>query len=751
MTKTAALLLVSASAALSPAVVSAQEAPRPAAADGADAGIDDIIVTAQRREQSAQDVGIAISVLSGDELSRRGVASVNDLQFQTPSLEVVPAFGGGQPQFRLRGVGFEDYATNNTPTVGVYVDEVAYPVPVMTQGTLFDIERVEVLRGPQGTLYGRNTTGGAVNFISRKPTDRLSAGIDAEYGRFDQLRAEGYVSGPLGGDLKFRLSGVTEQGGGFQRNRVTGAGLGDADRLFGRGVLEYNPYAGLDVTLNVHGGRDRSEATGLYLFDDFVTNNYDGTPGPTIPRDTNRRLTGWGFSPYFAQITGTSVDAKPHRHNDLGGASLTARITLAPTVQLTSITAYDRLNRREYNDWDASASHESDTYWGSRVRVFSQELRLSSLGKAPLSWIAGAYYSNQKIDETFITDFSDSLGFFTNTSYRQTAESISGFGQAEYAVTDKLTLLLGGRYEDEKRELRGFSTQIIVPPAAPFSTFTDGNRDQRLSKWSGKAGVEYKLSPSVLLYANASRGVKSGGFTAYNSPSSRQINAFKPEILYAYEVGAKTDVARQLRLNASAFYYDYRDQQVLGIIVDPAVGAVGKINNAAKSKIYGGEIEVELAPVPRFRVTQSIGFKRGEYVDYTDIDPTTARQVNGVYVADTVSFDGRELPFAKWSYQGSASYTFPLGADYGLEAQANYSFRDDLPSFLGPKYTLNETWLFNGTLTFAPNDGNWSIGVYGRNIFGEKYDLTRNYFLPNASIAAPGRPASYGVRASLHF
>jgi iron complex outermembrane receptor protein len=150
---------------------------------------------------------------SGDELSRRGVTNVNDLQFQTPSLEVVPAFGGGQPQFRIRGVGFEDYATNNTPTVGIYVDEVAYPVPVMTQGALFDIERVEVLRGPQGTLYGRNTTGGAINFITRRPTEQFSAGIDAEYGRFGLLKAEGFVAGPISDTLRFRVAGTTEQGG----------------------------------------------------------------------------------------------------------------------------------------------------------------------------------------------------------------------------------------------------------------------------------------------------------------------------------------------------------------------------------------------------------------------------------------------------------------------------------------------------------------------------------------------------------
>ncbi|MEG0819755.1 MAG: TonB-dependent receptor plug domain-containing protein, partial [Brevundimonas sp.] len=144
--------------------------------------IDEVIVTAQRREQAAQDVGIALSVLSGESLVQQGITNVNQLQNATPNLEVEPAFGGGAAQFRLRGVGFQDYASNNSPTVGVYVNEVAYPVPVMTQGLIFDVDRVEVLRGPQGTLYGRNTTGGAISFVTKRPTDELSAGLMTEWG-----------------------------------------------------------------------------------------------------------------------------------------------------------------------------------------------------------------------------------------------------------------------------------------------------------------------------------------------------------------------------------------------------------------------------------------------------------------------------------------------------------------------------------------------------------------------------------------
>jgi outer membrane receptor protein involved in Fe transport len=702
----------------------------------------EIIVTAQHRQQSVQDVGIAISVIDGAELAKRGVGNVNQLEYQTPSLEVTPAFGGGQPQFRLRGVGFEDYASNNTPTVGIYVDDVAYPVPIMTQGVLFDVARVEVLRGPQGTLYGRNTTGGAINFVTNKPTATTTAGIDAEYGRFGTARIEGYVSGPLTDTLKIRLSGVTEQGGAFQYNRVTGQSLGKADRLFGRGILEWTPSPGVDVTLNVHGGRDKSENTGLYLFNDFPTQGYGATPSPlVIPADTDHRATGWGFDPAFSTAAGFGPNAKPQRHNNSHGASLNAGIDLGDAVRLTSITAYDKLIRRELNDWDSSASHESDTFWHSRVQVFSQELRLAPVHADRLTWVAGAYYSWQKLQELFRTDFSQSLGFITDTSYTQRAQSISGFGQAEYKLTDKWTVIGGIRFEHERRTLRDFYTAIGGTP-----TFTDGDRNQSTNKATGKVEVEYHVTPTTLLYVSASKGVKSGGFTTYNSPQADQIDAFKPETLYAYEAGFKTELARRLTLNGAGFYYDYHNQQVLGVVVDPQNGAIGRITNAPRSRIYGGELELAYTPVEGLRFAQSLGYKGGQYVRYTDIDSTSVhKDASGVYVGTGVNFAGKRLPFTHWSYQGSADYTVPLG-DYAIEAQADYSYRDAQPSFLGPVFDVKGYWLANATLTFKPKEGNWYIGVYGRNLFNQHYDLVRNYFLPNAEIAQPGRPVTYGVR-----
>src|SRR5580704_8417043 len=194
-------------------------------------GLEEIVVTAQRREESAQNVGIAMSVLSGQSLADKSISYVNDLQNAVPNLQVEPAFGSSQPQFRLRGVGFIDYTSNNTAPVGVSLDGVAFALPIQTQGQLFDIDRVEVLRGPQGTLYGRNTTGGEINFISNRPTADPHAEVSLEYGSHNELNAQGFVSGGIAEGLMGRVSVATEQGGAWQRNRVTGQSLGDKDKV----------------------------------------------------------------------------------------------------------------------------------------------------------------------------------------------------------------------------------------------------------------------------------------------------------------------------------------------------------------------------------------------------------------------------------------------------------------------------------------------------------------------------------------
>ncbi|CAN5396703.1 TonB-dependent receptor [soil metagenome] len=731
-------LIGSALSALS--IMSATPAFAQTATEGAAADSDAIVVTAQRREQSAQDVGIALSVVGPEELIKRGVTNINQLEQVVPNLVIEPAFGSGAAQFKIRGVGFQDYATNNAPTVGVYVNEVAYPVPVMTQGLIFDISRVEVLRGPQGTLYGRNTTGGAINFITNKPTDKFAVGGTVEYGRFDAIKGEAYVSGPLTDWAKIRVSAATEQGGAFQRNRVDGRSLGDADKLAGRVLLELTQNSGLDVLLDFHASRDHSENVGLYLLDDFPTR---GGRGPIIPADANHRLTGWSISPVLAADANLPGD-KPGRRNWSWGTSANLSYDLGG-VKLTSITSYDLLKRREYGDYDASASIEADVFFGSNVDVFSQEVRLSSTGTSPFQWIAGVYYSEQTLSEQYYSDFIDLLGFQARVNYGQKVRSISGFGQAEYAFSPQLKLTAGLRFEHEKREMIDFRSAF-----AGNAALRPTDASTTMNPLTGKLALEYKPVDNALLYASYSRGVKSGGFTAYNTGNAAGIAPFKPEKLNAYEIGFKTDFSKAIQFNAATFFYDYRDQQVLDAVCG-ANGYVGRFTNAKKSQIWGVEGDVRIRPVAGLTIAPYASYTRGKYKNFQSV---TACGPGPGFASILSDRSGDRIPFPSTTAGANISYEIPAG-DFLVTPSASASYRSKAISWLdllkpGFDFAVPSYVLVNADLSFGPEKGGWTLSVWGRNIFNKEYDLTRNFFT-NANVAQPGRPATYGVRANFNF
>jgi iron complex outermembrane recepter protein len=699
-------------------------------------GLQEIVVTAQRREESAQSIGIAMSVLSGQSLADKSINYVNDLQNAVPSLQVEPAFGSSQPQFRLRGVGFIDYTSNNTSPVGVSLDGVAFALPIQTQGQLFDIDRVEVLRGPQGTLYGRNTTGGEINFISNRPTADTHAGFSLEYGSHNEVNADGFVSGSIADGLLGRLSVATEQGGAWQRNRVTGQMLGDKDKVAVRGQLQWQPADAFNFRLGLHWGEDKSDEQGLYLLQPFTP----GSGPPAIPADTSRYATGWALNPLFAKLIGINANSKPGLDNSNGGADLTANIDFGG-AKLTSITAYNKLIRREYADWDATQFADSDEYLHSDFNVFSQELRLASTGNGPLQWVTGAFYSNEDLHESFYSDLTDRLGGIAVTNYEQVVNSLGVFAQGNYQFSDAWRATLGLREDHESRELIGLNTSFL--PGVP--SFTGGALGGSITSNlpSGKVELDYKPVADTLIYGSVSRGVKSGGFTAHNTLSAPAADPFEPEKLTAYEVGVKSDVTRALRVNASAFYYRYKDQQILGKVFDEASQSyIGRFVNA-DSHLSGGELEIEWRPAAALSISQYAGFVEGYYASRllnSDVPP--------------VDYNGRAESFPKWSYGGDVSYSWIVGG-LSLTAESNYSFHDTYSQFflLGSNdFTVPKYWLANANLSLSPaSRGPWTVTFWGRNIFNRSYDITRNFFLPTSEVAAAGEPATVGIRLTYKY
>jgi outer membrane receptor protein involved in Fe transport len=703
--------------------------------------VDEIIVTAQRREQASQDVGVSLSVSGGEQLDEKGISVVNDLENAVPNMEVDSQFGGGQPQFRIRGIGAREYSSNNASTVGIYVDEVAHPYTVTTQGALFDIARMEVLRGPQGTLYGRNTTGGAVNIITNAPTADFQAGFNAEYGTFDRYKVEGYVSGQIAPNLLGRLAAVTEQGGAWQYHRDTGEKLGDLDKSAIRGRLTWDASETVTVDLAATYSIDKSDGRGFRLLGPYTV--ADGSV--TYPKDTAWRITGWGISPQLAAKAGVSTNAKPFRDND--GFDINARIRAdLGWADLTSITAYQTFSRSEFNDWDSTPFHESNVLFYNDIDVFAQELRLSSNGDGPFNWMVGAHYADESIDGGFYTEFRGNPNLI-DTAYDQSVSAFGIFTHNSYQVNERLNLIAGLRWETEERTLKSGGTYVAPNPPPPAVTY-----DTDLNEVSGRLGLEYKVTDDALFYASLARGVKSGGFTTYNATSA---TPFKPEIVIAYEAGLKSDLFdRRLRLNGALFYYDYKDQQVQGLEYDRDTGRLGKITNVPKSHIMGGEIELTWVPMDGLTISQNIGYKTGEYDEYNAIDgPATdaANPVDGPWdVIITNDRSGERLAFPKMNYGGAISYDWEM-AGWELRAETNYNYRDELYS-LSASSIIEPFWLWNSNFSVSPAGANWRAGLWVRNMFNTYYEETRNGFNSSSRpTTSPSQGRTYGVRLSMDF
>jgi len=606
-----------------------------------------------------------------------------------------------------------------------------------------------VLKGPQGTLYGRNTTGGAINITTNKPTDTPSEGISVEYDSYEHVEAEGYVSGPITDTLKFRVAAITDQGGAWQYNRVTDQSLGDQNKFAVRTLFDFDPTSTLHFELSLHGDRDQSDGEGLSLITPLVT------PFGTTPADTSPNATGWGTSPSFAKAIGISPDSKPFLDNEGWGSDLRTEWQM-PFATLTDILSYEGLSRREYESYDASALAYADVYFRSRAAVYADELRLSSPDGEQIQWVGGIYYSREHLNEVYRSGFIDIFGINAYTPYSQDTETKSVFGQVTDHLTDQLALTGGLRWENESRTLNDFNTFATLPDGATLPTSVIGtagqNRSTSYTKPSGKVELDYTPEDALLLYASISRGVKSGGFTAYNTTTANGagLNPFLPETLWAYEIGDKAEFLNHtLRVNTSAYYYDYSNQQVQSEIIDPIYDAIGKIVNAPSSEIWGTELDVTWKPLPSLTIEQGAGYTRGKFDVFNDV-AGSFKNAAGLYEPIFVSRAGQDLGTPKFTYTGSVSYGWEL-KDAVLTAETNYSYRTEYFSHFGPLYDISGYWLVDASLTLTPADAPWTVALIGRNIFDKRYDLTKNFFVGGDNIAAIAPPATFGVRASVKF
>ena len=721
----------------------------PIAAQTADAALEEIIVTAQRRQENLQDVPIAISAMTGQMLQDAGVRDPRDLQAYVPSLQFQSGTAATTTIIFLRGVGIGDFNANTTGAVGVYVDDVFLGANSGKLFNVFDGEGVEVLRGPQGTLYGRNTTGGAIKFASRKPTDELSTDLSVLYGRYNEVRLEGGIGGPIIEDkLKIRVSGLYNTRDGWLRNRVTGHELNDVDLWAARAILDFTPTDSLLLRLSLHSGQNNGGARQFQHRGQGV--GFDGSP---LFDENGVPLDGMGYADTDHNLNAGDYNIEGKEKVKVSGGSLLGELAL-DGVTLTSITAYEKVDRNTLEDTDASPNDVLTSVYIDKPEQWSQELRIHSNSEGNLSWIAGAFYFDDKLETDssydllrvlrpfFVTD-ENPTGFAPESSvgllrypYTQDTRSTALFGQVDYQFLDALTLTAGLRYTEDRIDLK-YSSYFDESPYFTFPVI-DLHESKTFSNVSGRLALAYAMSDDTLLYGSVSSGYNSGGFAGFAAIDPIQLQPFDEETLYAYEVGVKSELLdRRVRLNAAAFYYDYQDLQVF--IYDTSSGVPVQIKlNAGSARIYGLEAELTVRPTAQFEAFLSASTLNSEYQDFSD----------GL----GNDFSGNQLINApEFSMSAGLTWTQPIGAAGSLQATASGSYQSKI--YFTPAndnaYSQSSVTMLNARLAWTPPGGALEVALWGKNLTDERWV---NFMAPIITMDQLNYndPETYGVEFSYH-
>ncbi|MBB4633398.1 TonB-dependent receptor [Sphingosinicella soli] len=750
---------------------------RQQAEEAGEAAAGDIIVTAQKRAERINDIGMSITASTGEQLKARGIDGINDFARIEPSFTYSQSLAG-TPTYSIRGVGYNDFSLTAPPAVGLYTDEIPLIYSVMSRGADLDVDRVEVLKGPQGTLFGQNSTGGAINFVSARPTQTLSAGFEGSYERFGAINLNGYVSGGLTDTLRVRLAFDGDAGGAWQRSYTRDDQLGDKDFQRARILTEWTPTDRLTLLLNFNGWRDRSDTQAAQqngilnqagvaaTFPFFLTY-------PDAPR--NNKAADWD----------PSVN---HRNREnFFQIALRAGYEVGDDINITSVSAYSEYDRNSTYQADGFNFYNTVNRVFGSVNAFSQELRLD--GKSTdsrLRWVAGGNYTWTKASDNQQNDVSHASGSFAFASLggpqfldfrnntRTRTNAYAAFGNLSFDIADDITLNAGGRYTKTAIDFQGctfdsgngtfaagmnlfqefFKGGVGVFPIAPGgcatldSSFTPGLVTDKLieDNVALRGGIDWKPGKDLLFYANITRGYKSGAFPTQGfifSPSAAPVTQ---ERVTAFETGFKVSlIDRMIQLNGAYFHYDYGNKQVNGAIQDPIFGTLFGLINIPSSKIDGFELSANVrGPIDGLAL-------RGA-VTYLDTKVTKSF-VNINRLGNFVDFKGEAFPFTpKWAFSTGFTFREPISDKLGLVVSADYSYRSSTTNAFGrvSQEAIKGYGLLDAQLGIEADGRRWHAELFGQNLTNAYYwhDAT---LLQDGFYRRTGRPATYGLRVGLRY
>ncbi|WP_292050514.1 TonB-dependent receptor [Brevundimonas sp. UBA5866] len=716
--------------------------------------VEDIIVTARRTEESAQKTPLALTAFSGQTLERVGAQQVTDLQGAVPNLNLVQGRGSSNAtNIYIRGVGQPDSLQTFDPAVGVYVDDVYYSRIRGTQFDLLDLERIEILRGPQGTLYGKNTIGGAMKLVSRRPGQDFRARGSVSFGNYDQFEVQAAASGPVTDKLALGLSILHSERGGYVTDPRTGAEYNDKNTNALRASLAYDPASNFRLDMTVDYAKDdagltvgQAQNSLTWLAGGVVypvqqpvpTYDFKTSTTPGLPNET--RLETWG-------------------------TSLRATWDLSESLTLKSITAYRELNTDDYIDFDATHLEIADALVAVDQNQFSQELQLTYTGDR-LNAVAGVYYLRENVD-SHQESYNDALlgPAFLNSGFLRTIDdtlettSTALYANVTYDVTDKLRVSGGIRYtEEEKDYWRTTSTFYSLLPAFN-ATYVFAPSVGKYDDTSIMLSADYQLTDDAMVYARYAQGFKSGGFNG-RANSATEATEYQPETADTFEIGAKTTfMDRRVRLNAAAFMTQYEDFQarVAGLDTDPVTGLpapVLSVLNAGQLDIMGFELEGVFVPVAGLTLDAQVGYLDAEYKEFND---TRFTNFGGSRAFQDPAFS------PKWTLRMGAQYEFALegGASLTIGGAAKYRSEmalavDNTPANSNEKLESmyqDSYWLYDARIVWSDASDRYSVGLYGQNLADEVYKTDAQEFssIGNIRTAYFGAPRTWMVKLTAKY
>ena len=754
--------------------------------------IEEVVVTAQRRSESLQEVPISITALTSDDIDTYRFRDPGDIAAQTPNMSAQPVQGAGTPVFGLRGVSMNDWSFNQAGPVAPYMDQVYKGNPSLLAVPFFDLERVEVLRGPQGTLYGKNTTGGAINFITKKPVMENEHYLTVGAGDYSLYEVEGAFNVPLSDTLAVRLAGTYAERDGWLK--VVTPGVDNANSLDEYGVrlgVLWQPQDNLEVLLRAataqsdptnFGVKMAIEAPPAWFGIYGLYNAFGGTPlsDPT--------QAGLGFFE-----NGSNQDLRRLVESD--SVSLTANWALNENYTVTSITSYDEGAALNPEDGEGALNQASGSAYFVEVEQFTQDLRISSNLDGPFDFSAGLYYSKEELvnsneafffldvdfnldgvvdpndcldpvavaygfppsaagaaTETLFNSFGFSLaGFATlgctaTNSFDQEKTSIAAYFDGSYDLSDSFVLRFGMRFTDDEAEQNNFNAHLAGAGSTPvFGTINGGSADPLATvpgqgfsdtEVTGRIGLDYKTGNGTLIYGSFNQGYRGGAFMAQALFDPGELSAADPEYLDSFEIGFKTTLwDGRVRLNGAAFYYSYENQQIIAF---DTTTFLQTLINIDESDITGLEIEVLAQVTPAILLQLGVGMLDAE---------VKKGNLGGADLSGEVLPGSPDLNVnaaVAWSLFSNQSGTLTLHLGGTYQDETLYVF------FTGQadSYTV-----LNGRLSFSSLDDRWVVSIWGKNLAEEEYSR----FWADARdpigyvYSHVGPPRTYGLEFTYRF